>query len=224
MGLKPEIQQRIINYLDDTFFTAEAFNIQFNISSSELVRITLKTNENYYFIIKEKKDDNYYLSFKISPGEIKDVDNFNTSFNELNTFFFHWSNNIISAIKFERSKKVKNDTFINIDDYIKNIGGDEVKYEEGEIEKLKKSVDRFHNALNEKFNELELVKEDIKKLQKELDELKGMKNDIELMPRKAWYKKFVRKSFGIIKKYLDTPEGRTLAIDLMKKAILPGSE
>ncbi|MEM9445810.1 MAG: hypothetical protein AAGA18_10720 [Verrucomicrobiota bacterium] len=216
--------KQIHEALNETDFTTINFEICLTPEKyGSLVEVTFLDNKNYQFQLSNHYKEEYAYKLTYNPGEVAVTENVNVlTFSEAVHCLKAWATNIkrellSSSYAFQEIEKLKKDFELKLKS---KFGKTNPDFTSGEISKIKQSL----SAVIKDFEEL---KKDNKIKTKQLSEIKRelntLKNNLGLMPKKAWIRSASGKIWSIGTKILSSSVGQNALTKLTDKLIEPTS-
>ncbi len=201
--------KRLLDALEDSYFTTAGFSIEFPEEGEIYALIKFRDNPEYLFRFSHK---NYTHSYTVSyqPGTILKSTVYSTDkLSEVLKSVGVWTESIKEELRtlnpfFDEMKDLRKEFNEKLDAAIED---GKSQFTKEELDALK---DKFDD-LNEKFTELhiknEVTEEELEKVKRTLDELT---QDAKSFPKKVWYRTAGAKFIKLTSKVLSSKQGQTL--------------
>ena len=249
-NLRKGIKRKIFEVLDESYFTSSGYAVTFPSEDNVYIHIWFQDNNEYYFIIVkdngikelnirrilqkryatlidkgfeydemnlEKVQKQYHVGKK--PGKYMDIDNLKTDdFDKCLEYLRDWLKTVEEELRsihplvgdIEDLRREFNE---RLEEHIKDKS---VHFEANEIESLREMLAN----LEQKFEtELKISKEQLEQVK---SELKKLKQDLDVFPKKTWWRTAGNRIINMIDQFASSKEGRQLAVESVKKFLSPG--
>jgi transcription termination factor NusB len=215
MMLRESVKVEFINVLDDSYFTAQDFIINYwdELDPDYLCRIYFRHDDKYFFEIKVSK--NKLTSFPMynaqySPGAFKMIEkdillkDFKSIFDYIDAWTKHIKTELVAVARLSGDYNSIN---LDIEKYFSISDDDENIFSVSEINELREKFAKLEAKMTELEREHLVTKSQLDEI---LTAIKEVDQDIDNLPKKVWAKTSVNKITKAIVSIAKTKEGRSL--------------
>ncbi len=222
--LRSKTKQSIHNALENTYFTADNFDVMYHEEQREFLEISFIPQPEFKF--KASKSSGYgrgaQWSTSEAPGthlreaESYDINNFDSIIEHIGS----WASRIL-----EDYRVGKKETFNEFEEFERQVAEkvEETNSNKSEVFSTEEAND-LKGMLDSLYEKFEVLSEENNTLKKQLSAIKteidNIKGDVDYFPKNTWYRVSGSKIVKMMKQVASTPEGRKLIAETAKKYLL----
>jgi len=220
MQLRAKTLAELRSTLDDSYFTADSFEVVNHPNGAPFLEISFAPSPNFFFNIYEASDGAIVVDE--SPGQLvaskeeRHYKNLATALMAVRP----WIRRIREEYEHAAALRSEVDDFLDqFRAKVFSTNEDEdptAAFTDTEITALKQSLDQLKAVVTAQAEQIKATSREVEQFEAEIEKIK---QDLQGMPRGVWKKVASNKLLKSVENFMGTPEGRALIADGLKKLI-----